>query len=322
MERNAITGYLRQDVVGRFCVENLLANRDKHDSFAADSANAIAAVLRDGKPVAVHVSRCHKEGHRVLVRLRVVPIRNSHGSVIGAAESFEESLSVSSWDRRQGKLAAFGCIDETAGVCNREFLLFQVRESLDMFNKYRIPFSVLCVEVDQLDHFQAKHGIQAVVAVQRAIAQTLGNSLRPTDCLGRHNGATQPIAALSTMADSLPGLRIVAAVLGVVITMGALGGSPEEIGHKVAAALVGTFLGILLCYGLVGPVAANMGKAAEDEHAYYNVLRVLIVSIMKGNAPTTAVEIGRRAIPGHVRPDFQETEKFIKDKGAATAAAA
>jgi chemotaxis protein MotA len=137
-----------------------------------------------------------------------------------------------------------------------------------------------------------------------------------------HHGATQPIAALATMADSLPGLGIVAAVLGVVITMGALGGPPEEIGHKVAAALVGTFLGILLCYGLVGPVAANMGKAAEDEHAYYNVLRVLIISFMKGNAPSTAVEIGRRAIPGHVRPDFQETEKFIKDKGDAPVVAA
>jgi len=70
-----------------------------------------------------------------------------------------------------------------------------------------------------------------------------------------HHGETVPISALSTMADSLPGLGIVAAVLGVVITMGALGGPPEEIGHKVAAALVGTFLGILLCYGLVAPLA-------------------------------------------------------------------
>ena len=69
------------------------------------------------------------------------------------------------------------------------------------------------------------------------------------------------------MADSLPGLGIVAAVLGVVITMGALGGPPEEIGRKVAAALVGTFLGILLCYGLVGPVSQNMAKSAAEEHA-------------------------------------------------------
>ena len=80
-----------------------------------------------------------------------------------------------------------------------------------------------------------------------------------------HHEATQPVSALTTVADALPGLGIVAAVLGVVITMGALGGPPEEIGHKVAAALVGTFLGILLCYGVVGPLSSNMAKTA-DEH--------------------------------------------------------
>jgi chemotaxis protein MotA len=136
-----------------------------------------------------------------------------------------------------------------------------------------------------------------------------------------HHEAGLPVAALSTMADSLPGLGIVAAVLGVVITMGALGGPPEEIGKHVAAALVGTFLGILMCYGLVGPIAANMAKTADDEHAYYNVLRVLIISFIKGSAPVLAVEFGRRAIPGHIRPSFQETEKFIRDKSAAPAEA-
>ena len=136
-----------------------------------------------------------------------------------------------------------------------------------------------------------------------------------------HHEAQLPVAALSSMADSLPGLGIVAAVLGVVITMGALGGPPEEIGKKVAAALVGTFLGILLCYGLVGPLAANMAKIADDEHAYYNVLRVMLVALLKGSAPTVAIEVGRRAVPGHVRPNFQEAEAYIKDKGAAAPAA-
>jgi len=137
-----------------------------------------------------------------------------------------------------------------------------------------------------------------------------------------HHEATQPVAALSTMADSLPGLGIVAAVLGVVITMGALGGPPEEIGKKVAAALVGTFLGILLCYGLVGPLASNMAKTADDEHAYYHVLRVMLVALLKGTAPTVAIEIGRRAIPGHLRPTFSEAEAYIKEKSAEPAAAA
>ncbi len=136
-----------------------------------------------------------------------------------------------------------------------------------------------------------------------------------------HQDATQPIAALSTAADSLPGLGIVAAVLGVVITMGALGGPPEEIGHKVAAALVGTFLGILLCYGLVGPLASNMAKTAEQESAYLHVLRVFMFAFLKGTAPIMAVEVARRAIPGHVRPSFQEVEKICRSSTAADTAA-
>src|SRR6267154_3133156 len=134
-----------------------------------------------------------------------------------------------------------------------------------------------------------------------------------------HHSSSQPVQALSTMADSLPGLGIVAAVLGVVITMGALGGPPEEIGHKVAAALVGTFLGILLCYGLFGPLAAAMGKANDAESEYYNVLRVGLINFIKGTPPILSVEMARRSIPSQARPTFQEAEAFIKDKSPAEA---
>jgi chemotaxis protein MotA len=138
-----------------------------------------------------------------------------------------------------------------------------------------------------------------------------------------HAGASLPVAALSTVADSLPGLGIVAAVLGVVVTMSALGGPPEQIGHKVAAALVGTFLGILLCYGIVGPLSANMAKLVDDEHAYYHVLRVIMLSFLKGMSPTLAVEVGRRAVPEHVRPSFKEVETACRarDEAGATAGA-
>jgi chemotaxis protein MotA len=135
-----------------------------------------------------------------------------------------------------------------------------------------------------------------------------------------HQCASQPISSLSTTADSLPGLGIVAAVLGVVITMQALGGPPEEIGQKVAAALVGTFLGILLCYGLVGPISSNMGKIVEDESGYLHVLRVVMISFLKGAAPIMAVEFARRAIPGHVRPSFQEVEAICRNRPADAAA--
>ena len=155
------------------------------------------------------------------------------------------------------------------------------------------------------------------------------DQLMELDLEVHHHDATQPIGALSTMAESMPGLGIVAAVLGVVITMGSLGGPPEEIGKRVAAALVGTFLGILLCYGLVGPIAASMSKAADEERAYLGVLRVLLISFLKGTAPIMAVEVGRRAIPGHLRPSFQEVEKTCrgggneaKPKAAAAAAGA
>ena len=136
----------------------------------------------------------------------------------------------------------------------------------------------------------------------------------------QHRCAHQPISALTTMADSLPGLGIVAAVLGVVITMGALGGPPEAIGHKVAAALVGTFLGILLCYGLVGPMGSYMSKEAEEEHAFLYVLRVLMISFIKGNAPVQSVEMARRAIPVHVRPSFEEVEAACHGQHSAEAA--
>jgi chemotaxis protein MotA len=133
-----------------------------------------------------------------------------------------------------------------------------------------------------------------------------------------HHEAQAPIAALSSVADSLPGLGIVAAVLGVVITMGSLGGPPEEIGHKVGAALVGTFLGILLCYGIFAPLAANMTKIAEAEHSYYGVLRTGVMAYVRGNAPILCAEFARRAIPHEVRPEFKEMEQACKGGGAAS----
>lgn len=134
-----------------------------------------------------------------------------------------------------------------------------------------------------------------------------------------HHYAQLPVSSLTTTADSLPGLGIVAAVLGVVITMGALGGPPEEIGHKVAAALVGTFLGILLCYGVLGPMAARMGKAAEEERHFYHAIRVALIAFLKGTSPAMAVEFGRRAVPAHVRPSFIELENVCKNRVLAPA---
>jgi chemotaxis protein MotA len=148
------------------------------------------------------------------------------------------------------------------------------------------------------------------------------DQLMELDIEVHHKEHHEPVAALQTTADALPGLGIVAAVLGVVITMGALGGPPDELGHKVAAALVGTFLGILLCYGFVGPMAANMSKRADAYGQYLQFLRMGILSFVQGNPPAIAVEFARRTIAPLIRPGFVETEKAIKGASAAAAAAA
>jgi chemotaxis protein MotA len=104
--------------------------------------------------------------------------------------------------------------------------------------------------------------------------------------------------------------------------MSALGGPPEELGRKVASALVGTFLGILLCYGVVGPLSANLSKLIADDHAFYYVMRVAMMSFIKGMSPLLAIEMARRAIPEHLRPNFQEVEKACRQKDEISAAAA
>ncbi|MDH4380440.1 MAG: flagellar motor stator protein MotA, partial [Gammaproteobacteria bacterium] len=111
-----------------------------------------------------------------------------------------------------------------------------------------------------------------------------------------HDEAHQASAALTRVSDGLPGFGIVAAVLGIVITMGALGGPAAEIGHHVAAALVGTFLGILLAYGFVGPMATLVEHISRDESQFYKVLKTVLIAAQQGYSPQIAVEFGRKAI--------------------------
>lgn len=127
-----------------------------------------------------------------------------------------------------------------------------------------------------------------------------------------HTDALIPAGSINKVADALPGLGIVAAVLGVVITMQYVDSPPAILGNKIAAALVGTFLGVLLCYGYVGPMAANLEHQVREEAVSYNVVRVSLVSFVGGTAPQVAVEFGRRAIPGKEKPTFNELEQAVR----------
>ncbi len=127
-----------------------------------------------------------------------------------------------------------------------------------------------------------------------------------------HQKEARAPAAVITVADALPGLGIVAAVLGVVITMGKVDQPPEVVGHSVAAALVGTFLGVLLSYGVVGPIGRNLENLTLAEQRYLNCIKATILAFVKGAPPVIAIEYGRRAIDPDFRPSFQETEEALK----------
>jgi len=127
-----------------------------------------------------------------------------------------------------------------------------------------------------------------------------------------HETDSQAVAALQRVADALPGIGIVAAVLGIVVTMQSIGGAIELIGHHVASALVGTFLGILLSYGFVSPIASNVEARNAEESRLYFVFKAGIVAFAKNLPPMVAVEFARKAIPSDVRPTFVDMESAVK----------
>ncbi|MBI3560817.1 MAG: flagellar motor stator protein MotA [Gammaproteobacteria bacterium] len=127
-----------------------------------------------------------------------------------------------------------------------------------------------------------------------------------------HHEVIVPSGALQTVADGLPGFGIVAAVMGVVITMGYISEPPEVLGHHIAAALVGTFLGILLAYGFASPMAKALEFRAEEEGKFFECIKICIMSTLNGYTPQIAVEFGRKTIYSHIRPSFAELETHIK----------
>ena len=123
-----------------------------------------------------------------------------------------------------------------------------------------------------------------------------------------------PYHAVTKVADGLPGFGIVAAVLGIVITMKDLGGPPEQLGAHVAAALVGTFLGILFAYGFVGPMSQAMEHNVGEELNAYECVKACLVASLGGMPPALSVEFGRKALYAHSRPSFVELEQHIRSR--------
>lgn len=138
------------------------------------------------------------------------------------------------------------------------------------------------------------------------------DSLMDVDINTMREEGMLPAHAMGHMAESLPGMGIVACVLGVVLAMGKINEPPDVLGHYIAAALVGTFFGILCCYGFFGPMAAKLENFVSEEHFYYHAIKEAVAAAIRGSTPLIAVEYGRRAIPFPFRPQFSEMEEKLK----------
>ncbi|HPA39341.1 MAG TPA: flagellar motor stator protein MotA [Phenylobacterium sp.] len=126
-----------------------------------------------------------------------------------------------------------------------------------------------------------------------------------------HHEALAPAHAIQSLADALPALGIVAAVLGIIKTMGAISEPPEVLGEMIGSALVGTFLGVFLAYGLVAPFATRINQIVEEESAFYKIIQAVLVAHLHGNAAQISVEIGRGNVPSGSQPSFLELEEAL-----------
>jgi chemotaxis protein MotA len=125
--------------------------------------------------------------------------------------------------------------------------------------------------------------------------------------------------ALQTVADGLPALGIVAAVLGVIKTMGSIDQPPEVLGKLIGGALVGTFLGVFLAYGFIGPFAAKLKSVIEEEGLFHGLIREVLVANLRDHSINICIEVGRQNTPGHLRPSFADLEEALKETKQATA---
>ena len=170
------------------------------------------------------------------------------------------------------------------------------------------------------DHF----AVDFICDTLRMMTMNLENPHQVEDCMERqlekhHHEAVGPAGALQSLADALPALGIVAAVLGIIKTMGAITQPPEILGQMIGSALVGTFLGVFLAYGLVGPMASRLKAVVDEEAAFYAIIRSVLVAHLHGNAAQISVEIGRGVVPSSAQPSFAKLEEALTNMPAEAA---
>jgi len=161
-----ITGHLRHDVLGHCCTEEALLHCDERRAEACKEDCPLARAIKSAQLADAVLFLQHKAGHEIPVRVRAVPLRNIHGSIIGAVETFEDQPAVT-LDRRTSSAQPCGAIDEITGISNRASMESHLREALRSFTNLQAPFGVLCFRMEGLDHFRASFGIDAASSLLR-----------------------------------------------------------------------------------------------------------------------------------------------------------
>lgn len=211
---------------------------------------------------------------------------------------------------------------------NKELYMEMLGLFFKVFNKARRE-GLMSIEADVEDPHSSElfnsaplvaadhHAVDFICDYLRLMISGASNPYQLEDLMiveidSHHHEAMMPSRAIGEVAQALPAFGIVAAVLGIIITMSYLDAGPMEIAHHMSVALVGTFLGILVAYGFVAPISQDLANRAEAEGAMYGVMKTCLIANLNGYAPQVAVEFGRKAVPSHERPGFTEVDEYLQ----------
>ncbi len=195
-----ISGYLRQEVVGRCCRDNILMHCDHQQAVVCITCCPLAEALADGKAHEASLFLRHKTGHRIPVRIHTMPLRDSSGGIIGAAETFQRQRDVPHPERRESPdLARLSM----SGIHDFGFMMSELRMRLGQLNEGGVPFGILCMEVDHFEELRVNRGREACETVLNVVANTMQNTIRPGDCLGAWSSSRLILVLAAASAESL-----------------------------------------------------------------------------------------------------------------------
>lgn len=266
-----LTGHKRHEVVGRSCRDNILVQCNDQGCVACGATCPISRTLHEGKPHEAKMQLRHKQGHPVHVLMRIAPIRDPHNSVVGVVCSFDEQKFAA--EKESQTLAAHGCMDDITGVPNHEFTEFNVNKNFASFARYQLPFGIIVIQIDRLNHFRASYGRPAGDAILRVVGQTMKNAFRPSDFLGRW-AEDQFLAILVNCAH--PGVQQTWERIRKMVTCAGLRWWSDE----------------LLVTTTVGYAAAQPGDTIES------FLTRAQISLQQSSAKPTAAAAGSPVSPG------------------------